>query len=255
MKETENSRNRSAIARSYLGKTVTVIIDRPLGSAHAQYPNTVYPINYGYIPGTTGGDGEEIDVYLLGVDHPVKEYIATVIGIVFRENDGEDKLVAAPAGVFYHQGEIAEAVHFQERYFKTHIDAIYQKSCGAIIFRKNGSIVEYLCLQQKKSGIFSVPKGHMEAFETEEETALREIKEEAGITVAFLPGFKKEIRYKLPFHKHKLLILFLAEYNGNLSVNRQEISRYSWLPYKKAKHTLPKGYSEAMEQAKKVLEQ
>ena len=50
-----------------LGKTVTVTIDRPLGSRHPRHPDLLYPINYGYIAGIMGGDGEEQDAYLLGV--------------------------------------------------------------------------------------------------------------------------------------------------------------------------------------------
>lgn len=44
-----------------IGKTVTVIIDRPLGSYHPKYKDTYYPINYGYIEGIVAQDGEEQD--------------------------------------------------------------------------------------------------------------------------------------------------------------------------------------------------
>ena len=89
---------------SYLGKTVKITVDRPLGSAHPSFPALIYPVNYGYIPGTVGGDGEEIDVYLLGVDEPVEEYTAKIIGVIYREDDAEQKLAAAPDGVVLHQG-------------------------------------------------------------------------------------------------------------------------------------------------------
>ena len=104
-----------------LGKIVRVTIDRPLGSVHPKYPNLVYPIHYGYIPGVLGGDGEELDVYLLGVDTPVKEYTARIIGIVHRHNDVEDKLVAAPEWMQFTKDEIEQAVHFQEQYFESEV--------------------------------------------------------------------------------------------------------------------------------------
>lgn len=53
------------IARTYLGKRVEIQIDRPLGSAHPRYGFT-YPINYGFVPGTTAPDGAELDAYFLG---------------------------------------------------------------------------------------------------------------------------------------------------------------------------------------------
>ena len=114
---------RKALVKSYLGKTVRIEIDRPIGYVHnKENYSLTYPINYGYIPGVLGGDGEELDVYLLGVDKPVEEYTGKSIGIVHRENDVEDKLVMAPESVIFTQNEIAEQVHFQEQYYKTEIE-------------------------------------------------------------------------------------------------------------------------------------
>ena len=79
---------------------------------------------YGFIPKVLGGDGEELDVYLLGVDAPVKEYTARIIGIVHRCNDVEDKLVAAPEGMCFAPFEIEEAIHFQEQYYDSEIESI-----------------------------------------------------------------------------------------------------------------------------------
>lgn len=114
---------RKAQVKYYLGKTVDIEIDRPIGYVHVKGKKTlVYPINYGYIPGVLGGDNEELDVYLLGVDKPVEKYTVKIIGIVHRENDIEDKLVGAPVGMSFTADEIAEAVHFQEKYYISHIE-------------------------------------------------------------------------------------------------------------------------------------
>ncbi len=110
---------------SYLGKTVKIEIDRPTGYVHHKGEKTlVYPINYGYIPGVLGGDGEELDVFLLGVDEPVSKYEGRIIGIVYRADDVEDKLVMAPDGVSFTAEEIARVVYFQEKYYKTTIRAL-----------------------------------------------------------------------------------------------------------------------------------
>lgn len=113
---------RKALVRSYLGKTVNIKIDRPVGSIHPEHPELVYPVNYGYIPDVFGGDGEEIDVYLLGVDVPVEEYTARIIGIVHRHNNTEDKLVAAPEGLDFDENKISKSVSFQERFFESEIE-------------------------------------------------------------------------------------------------------------------------------------
>ena len=104
-----------------IGKIVRVIIDRPLGSYHPKYKNLYYPVNYGYIPDIIGGDGEEQDAYVLGVDKPIKAFEGTIIAILHRLNDVEDKWVVAPKGMTFTKEEILQAVDFQERYFKIEI--------------------------------------------------------------------------------------------------------------------------------------
>ena len=113
---------RHAQVEGYLGKTVTIEIDRPIGYVHHKGAKTlVYPINYGYIPGVLGGDGEELDVFLLGVSEPVATYTGRIIGIAYRADDVEDKLIMAPADTRFSAEEIARAVHFQEKYYQTTI--------------------------------------------------------------------------------------------------------------------------------------
>ena len=120
---------RVALVKSYLGKTVTIGIDRPIGYVHHKKEyDLVYPINYGYIPNVLGGDGEELDVYLMGVDTPVEEYTCRIIGIVYRANDVEDKLIAAPVDRVFYEEEIAAAIAFQEQYYQTHVEAFYGSS-------------------------------------------------------------------------------------------------------------------------------
>lgn len=116
---------RRALVDLYLGKTVHIGIDRPIGYVHHKEKyDLVYPINYGYIPGVLGGDAEELDVYLLGVDEAVKEYDAKIIGAVFRTDDVEDKLIGAPDGMTFTEEEIREAVRFQEQYHTSYIEVL-----------------------------------------------------------------------------------------------------------------------------------
>lgn len=123
---------RKRLVRSFLGKTVHIRIDRPMGFVHQKNGYSLtYPINYGYIPDVFGGDGEELDVYLLGISVPVSEYTAEVIGIVHRHNDSEDKLLAAPHGMNFTKEKIKQAVHFQEQYFNTEIE-LYKNGGNSI---------------------------------------------------------------------------------------------------------------------------
>ena len=104
-----------------LGKSVVVIVDRPLGTTHPNHKDIIYPVNYGYIENLFAGDGEEQDAYILGVDERVDTFRGTVIAIIHRLDDVEDKLVVAPNNMKFTSKEIMEKVYFQEQYFKTEI--------------------------------------------------------------------------------------------------------------------------------------
>ena len=104
-----------------LGKSVTVIVDRPLGTTHPNHKDIIYPINYGYIENLFAGDGEEQDAYILGIDKKVDIFRGTVFAIIHRLDDVEDKLVVAPNNKRFTSKEIMEEVHFQEKYFETEI--------------------------------------------------------------------------------------------------------------------------------------
>ena len=104
-----------------IGKTVTVTVDRPLGSAHPDYPEMIYPINYGYIADIMAPDGEEQDAYILGVSHPVKQFTGKIIAIVRRADDVEEKWVVCPPDQSFTKQEIADLIRFQEQYFQSEI--------------------------------------------------------------------------------------------------------------------------------------
>ncbi len=102
--------------KSLIGKAVQVTMDRPIGTAHPKHPDIAYPINYGYVDGLLGGDGEEQDVYVLGVDEPISHFDGIIIGVVHRFNDDECKWVASD-GTRYTAQEIEKIVYFQEQFY------------------------------------------------------------------------------------------------------------------------------------------
>lgn len=107
-------------SKYYLGKIVTVKMDRPMGSIHPKH-GFVYPVNYGYVPNTVSGDGEELDAYVLGVFKPLETFEGKVIAIIHRTNDNDDKLIVVPEGKNYNNDEIRALTEFQEQWFKSDI--------------------------------------------------------------------------------------------------------------------------------------
>lgn len=106
--------------RDYLNKTIEVKIDRPLGSKHPKH-GYIYPVNYGYVPNTISGDGEELDCYVLGVFEPVDEFKGKCIAIIHRINDNDDKLIVVLENRRFSKQEIEVLIEFQERFFKHEI--------------------------------------------------------------------------------------------------------------------------------------
>ncbi len=100
----------------FLNKIVEVKMDRPLGSKHPKH-GFVYEVNYGFIPNTVSGDGEELDAYVLLVDESLETFEGRVVAVVHRTNDDDDKLVVVPDGQEISDEEIEKAVAFQEQWF------------------------------------------------------------------------------------------------------------------------------------------
>lgn len=104
----------------YIGKVVEVKIDRPKNSAHPKH-GFIYPVNYGYVPNTISGDGEELDCYVLGVEESIDSFKGKCIAVIHRTNDDDDKLIIVPDGMNFTDDEIRKLTYFQEQYFESEI--------------------------------------------------------------------------------------------------------------------------------------
>jgi inorganic pyrophosphatase len=103
-----------------LVQTFTATIDRPIGSHHPEW-GFEYKLNYGYIACMPAPDGEDQDVYVVGVEEPLQSFTGVCIAVILRVDDVEGKLVLAPVNVPFSREQIAEAVAFQERFFMSQV--------------------------------------------------------------------------------------------------------------------------------------
>jgi len=107
---------------------------------------------------------------------------------------------------------------------------INEKSCGAIVYRHHRNRILILLIKHIKGGHWAFPKGHIEDNETEEETALREVKEETGIDVIIEPNFKESICYNPKKDIKKEVVYFLANAkHNNVKMQQEEISDVKWV--------------------------
>lgn len=130
-----------------------------------------------------------------------------------------------------------------------------EKSCGAIIFKRQKEGIKYLLLHYE-AGHWDLPKGHQEKNEKEEQTALREIKEETGIEeIEFVDGFRETISY---YYKRgeeaifKEVVFFLAQSAAEEVTLSKEHIGYAWMSYEHAFKKL--NFNNAKELLKKADE-
>ncbi len=106
----------------------------------------------------------------------------------------------------------------------------YEKSCGALVYRRFHGNVELLLIRHQNGGYWSFPKGHVEAGETEEETAVREVKEETDIDIMIDSSFREMVTYSPKKDTMKDVIYFLAKAKSfDHSPQEGEVSEVKWV--------------------------
>lgn len=221
-----------------LGRNVRVRVARPIGTKHPKFGFT-YERNFGFVEGVKSPNGLPQGAYILGIDHPVREFEGRVAAVVRRENRRGVAWVVVPKSKRLIESEIREDLEFAEKYCSYDIDCFFELSCGAVIYRKNGSQTEYLLIKNRGSAHWGFPKGHVEPGETKEETARREVLEETGLHVKLIPDFNEKSEYSIQNRIEKTVIIFLAStVDTELKLQEEEISDGCWLTYEKAQKAL-----------------
>ena len=117
-----------------------------------------------------------------------------------------------------------------------------EKSCGAMVMNLVKGVPQVLLVKHEKTthnGHWDFPKGHPEKEESEEQTALREVKEETGVTASIIKGFREEIHYSPKKGTNKTVVFFLATTHDHaVKVQKGEIEDFRWLPLTDAMNLL-----------------
>ena len=240
---------RKMSVRRYLGKNVTVEFSATEGLSRGNEAAPSGSVYRGYF--FRDGDRENsVTAYVLSETPPESRFTGRVIGILHGRRYSGDALIIAPPGPLLHQGEIAVALASVCGTRRMSIESLYQRSCGVILYRRGPRRMEYLVLHQAASGIWSFPKGHMEAGETEEAAARRETLEEAGIHVGeFLSDYRREMRYRMSGVIEKTVILFAAPTRAvPVLRRRREIDSFRFVPLWKAKRLLHPDYGPILDE-------
>ena len=115
----------------------------------------------------------------------------------------------------------------------------FEKSCGAVIYSKIDKDLEFLIISNKNDGHWGFPKGHVEKDESEEETAVREVREETGLQVTLMDGFRVSVEYSVKKETMKEVVFFLARvYDQTVNIQLDELNDYKWVSFQSAKQLL-----------------
>ncbi len=221
-----------------LGKFVRVRVTSPMHSYNKRF-GFRYKLNYGIVEGGKTQKNSVISAYIMGINHPVRNFDGRVIAIVRRNGGKGVVLVVAPKSTRYIINDVRRAIDFAEGRNGFTLECLYESSCGAVVFRNDNSDKKYLLIRNKRSAHWGFPKGHIEPGENHEQTAIREVLEETGINIKILPGFKKCSEYTIQGRIEKSVSIFLAETDDvEYTIQAEEIEECGWFSYSDAIKTL-----------------
>ncbi len=237
-----------------LGKFVRVRVTSPMHSYNKRF-GFKYKLNYGIVEGGKTQKNSVISAYIMGINHPVRNFDGRVIAIVRRNGGKGVVLVVAPKSTRFIINDIRRAIDFAEGKNGFTLECLYESSCGAVVFRNDENEKKFLLIRNKRSAHWGFPKGHIEPGETNEETAIREVFEETGIKIKVLPNFKKFSEYTIQGRIEKAVSIFLAETNDiEYTIQAEEIEECGWFSYCDALKTLNyENDKRILEQAKQYL--
>ena len=151
-----------------------------------------------------------------------------------KDENGDIKcFIAAPDRTKVCEPEIRGALREYIDLSKCSMTCLFEKSCGAVVFRRHSGNIEFLLIKNKKGGNWGFPKGHMEVGESEHETAKREVLEETGISIEPMEGFRETSEYYPHGKVFKQVVFFVAQMpdDGEVTVQQAEVDRYIWADY------------------------
>ena len=186
----------------------------------------------GYI---SADDSKRKRAYVLS-EKPVNEYFKGIVVAIATFGEDDKRIIVAPENSVYYEPDLRLEFSYLKNTTLTSIKCLHEKSCGAVVFYNGKSNTRILLVKNNNGRYWSFPKGHIEIGETEQETAVREIKEETSLDVEIKEGFREVSDY-CPFGKiRKHVVFFLAQaFTDNVKVQEEEIAEYVWVDLQQAR--------------------
>lgn len=221
-----------------LGKLIRVNITEQIGSPYGEN-GAVFSLNHGQPICKVNSSSPVSGVLIMGISNPIHRFDGRVIAQLRFLDNGEVKLIASPKSKRFIDCDIKPFLEFITAGRPHVLSCYYERSCGAVIYRKINGKIRFLLIKNKRSSNWGFPKGHMEDGETPEETAKREVLEETGIHIDIIPGFSKCSEYTIQNRIEKSVTIFIGRtFDTQTVIQREEIEDYIWLPFREAYRSL-----------------
>lgn len=216
-----------------LGKYVRVKVTAPMYSVNNRF-GYEYKLNFGTIENSSRVRFGSQGAYIMGISHPVRYFDGRVIAVIRRHGGKGVVWVVAPKSTRFIINDVREAVSFAENIDNCDIECLFERSCGAVVISGEEK-KKVLLIKNKRSAHWGFPKGHIEKGETQEETAIRETKEETGLDIEIIDGFSCKSEYTIQGRVEKAVIIFLAKaQTTDVTVQEEEIDEYIWADFDSA---------------------
>ena len=181
-------------------------------------------------------DVNNMSAYIIS-KKPLRDYLFGVVIAVATFKGAGEKLIVAPEGEIYYEPEIREKLSVLHNVTLEKLNCLYEKSCGAIVIYRSDNNYKILLVKNHNGRNFSFPKGHVEKGETEQQTAIREVKEETGLDIEIIESFREVADY-CPFGKiRKRVAFFMAQaFSDKVKIQEEELDSYMWIDLFEAHH-------------------
>jgi tRNA nucleotidyltransferase (CCA-adding enzyme) len=202
-------------------------------------------------------NGKWIKTYIIKVDlsNRVETYKGKLVGIIKINEDSDDILIVSDEKSNINYVEL-------KRYFKDFAEiknakfkCQIEKSAGAILYQIKNEEPYYLIIYGRNN-YPGFPKGHVEYGETDEQTAIREVREEVGVDIKLEPHFKESMSYIVSDTSiKKEVIIFLSKIKNDeiINIDKNEVNGFEFVEYDRAKEILKNESLEILKKANQYL--
>jgi len=213
-----------------LGNIIKVQIN-PDKFHSGRYCGRLYTVHSG--ESVDDGNGSVLhNVFVFSPDKPMDSASVRVRVMAITELKGRIYYICADENTVIYEPLIREVMTGMRDFHPGRITCLFEKSCGAVIFRRHSGNVEYLLIKNRKGNNWGFPKGHMEIHEDERQTAVREVREETGLIIEPLDGFRTISEYHPKGRITKQVVFFVAEMpSQDIVIQKSEIERFIWADY------------------------